>query len=338
MKKLAILLCAVLLCQSCAVLPAEERSFVVTLCIGKEDGQFVLAARVSGYHQPGDYLTIEAKGETLTKALASLDAASPMRLHYGQVRMVILCRKPDTLGALTPILNELSDIPEFRTDAVLCVSQEKPKSVSDAMNPLTGTRLSKSIDVLLESRVEQGVIISQTIGQILRMGNRQSPTAMRIQINKAEKPDDKDTIKLEGAWLIDQNGFVRTSLDAGETQILSLLMGQLKKGEVILDKASITVVQASSKLGVDQGIAAMTLNIRHGNVAQRDETIRLYMEQAAGSVLEKLAQSNCDALGLARCVIRQCKTESDWDVLNWRELYPCLQWKVSVKATGTAGD
>ena len=65
----------------------------------------------------------------------------------------------------------------------------------DALKPATGARLSKSLDVLMETRLEQGTVPRAALADVIRMGDRQQPVLMNIALDDAE-------IALSGGWLI----------------------------------------------------------------------------------------------------------------------------------------
>ncbi len=335
MRRWLVLLCAALLCQSCAVLPAEERCFVVALCMDTSDGQVSLAARVPGYHKPGDYETVEAKGATLSEALAQLDAAAPMQLHYGQVRLVVVSKVMASSGMLLPSLRELSEQPFFRADAVVCVTEKEPKSVCDALNPLTGTRLSKSLDILLETRRGQGVIVCQSISDTLLMDVRQCPTAVALDVQEAEKKEDS-VVLLEGVWLVDSSGVARQKLSAQQTQLLALMDGKLGKGTVSLGGTALPLRDIRVRLSIEQGQPFLQISVKHGQTAFTDEEIAAMLEQEVKQVLHLLAANNCDALGLARKLISRYRASDVWEAAQWPALYPQLSWRVEASANGLA--
>lgn len=335
MKRWLVLLCAALLCQSCAALPAEERCFVVALCMDAADGQVSLAARVPGYRSPGDYETVEATGASLPDALAQLEAAAPMQLHYGQVRLVAASERMAAAGMLLPALRELAQLPFFRGDAVVCVTEKEPKSVCDALNPLTGTRLSKSLDILLETRREQGTILSASISETLLMDGRQCPTAVALDVQEAEKQEDS-TVSMEGVWLMDSSGSARQRLTGQQTQLLALISGKLKEGAIPLGNTALPLQNIRVQLSISQGQPLLRLSVKHGQTALSDAEMAEMLAQEIRQVLDLLAKSNCDALGLARKLMSRYQTAEAWEAAQWPALYPLMDWRVEVSAHGLA--
>lgn len=335
MRRWLVLLCAAFLCQSCAVLPAEERCFVVALCMDASEGQVTLAARVPGYRSPGDYETVEGKGATLSDALAQLGAAAPMQLHYGQVRLVVVSEAMASSGVLLSALRELSEQPFFRGDAVVCITEKEPKSVCDALNPLTGTRLSKSLDILLDTRREQGVILCQSLNDMLLMGGRQCPTVVALDVKEAEKKEDS-IVLMDGVWLVDGNGIAREKITGEETQILALISGKLETGTVTLGKMALPLRNIRVRLSVSQGQPFLQMSVKHGQTAVSDEEIAKLLEQEVKQVLQRLAESGCDALGLARKMMPRYQTADAWEAAQWNALYPRLSWRVEASANGLA--
>ena len=184
MKRMAavwlIVSCAVL--GGCSMLPGEERAFPVCLGLHHAGGTWQACVRISTYTNPGEYMTVSADGSSLAEAMTLLDASAPIRLHYGQVRLVILSRELASSDQLTAVLDSLNKLGEFRADAMLCVTEDDLPSLMDEMKPSSGTRLSKFLEVLLDSRIGQGVIPDTTLGTYRRQGERQSLTLIPIAL------------------------------------------------------------------------------------------------------------------------------------------------------------
>lgn len=332
MKKLALLLAAMLLCTSCAKLPGEERCFALVLCMETDNGLITVSARVPSYQKEGDYLTLTAQGASLQEALAQLDALAPMRLHYGQLRLITVGRELAASEHFMPALALLFSRADFRADAALCVTEDGPQAVCDAMVPQTGTRLSKALDVLLETRRALGLIPATTLGEVQRMGERQCPTAAALSIGKGEQ----EPIQLEGAYLISADGQVKGHLSSAQTQVLSLLSGQFTKGMLMLPEGAVTLTDASASSSIKDGWVQVRLSVRFGTSALTAEGVREGLTRAIFELSEQLAEAGCDTLGLARYVIRGCEDERAWAALDWPGQYPRLPWRVGVTAAGEA--
>ena len=67
-------------------------------------------------------MTLSARGQSLTEALSQLDAAAPMRMHYGQVRLLVFSRETAESAGFSAALEELASMPEF---SELCSAEER---------------------------------------------------------------------------------------------------------------------------------------------------------------------------------------------------------------------
>ena len=90
MKRALCLLLICLFCTGCSALPPEERAFCVVLLVDGGAQECTVRVRIPTYQQNGGYQTLSASGTTLTDALRTLESAAPMRLHWGQLRLIVL--------------------------------------------------------------------------------------------------------------------------------------------------------------------------------------------------------------------------------------------------------
>lgn len=332
MKRLALLLMVMVLCTSCATLPGEERCFALVLCMETDNGLFSVSARVPSYQKAGDYLTLSAQGTTLQEALAQLDGLAPMRLHYGQLRLITVGRDLASSEHFIPALTLLFSRADFRADAALCITEDSPQAICDAMVPQTGTRLSKALDVLLETRRALGLIPATTLGQVQQMGERQCPTAVALSLGE----DEQEPIQLEGAYLINADGQVQGRLTSAQTQVLSLLSGRFKKGMLMLPEGTVTLTDASASADLRDGWIHVRVSVRFGTTSLTAEGVQEGLTRAVFELSGLLADARCDALGLARYAIRSCADAQAWAEMDWPVRYPGLPWRVGVMAAGEA--
>ncbi|MBR4080458.1 MAG: hypothetical protein IKK21_01575 [Clostridia bacterium] len=348
-RLIACAMCAVML-GGCTALPAEERAFAVCLGLSCAGDVWEACARLPEYTTPGKYLTVSARGGSLAEAMTLLDAAAPMRLHYGQVRLVILTRQLAETDAFGEVLGALAQLGEFRSDAYLCVTESPLTDMMDALTPQSGTRLSKYIEVMFASRIGLGVTPDARMGEIRRMGQRQSPLLADIgltpkQVTGAGGLDASAgsmdasgvDIQLGGAWLLALDGRVQGRLTAGETQLAQLLMGKLRKGALMLPGGSFRILDASADVSLHEKNVRCRVTLHYSDArGLTADGIRNEVESAALSVAGKLAAADCDALGLGRRMMRRCIDWQAWQLLDWRTFYPQLDWQITVSLQGEA--
>lgn len=344
MKKLLLTVMMFLLCASCTALPAEERSFAVALGVSESEGTWEVYARVPTYQSGGGYLTLTARGNSLSEALAVLDATAPMQMHLGQLRLVVFSKGLAESAAFPGTLAELAMRREFRVQAQVCVTASPVSDIIDQLEPATGSRLSKSLDVLLETRFEQGVIPRAELSEVLRRGERQSWVAINMALEDtaglAQPGMDQSAgmqaasgtgkVQFGGGWLIGQDGAANGELTAAEMQLLGLMAGKLNKGMLSLREGTVPMIDASSSVKLHGNTVACDIALRYGASVMTEAGIQYAVTEACQSVLKKLAAANCDALGIGRQAIRYFPDMTAWHALDWPALYPQLDWQVTV--------
>ncbi len=324
----------ILLCTGCTALPAEERAFAVVLGVDHAEGVYHVYARIPTYKSGGEYATIGGAGDTLDAALSALDGASPMHLHLDQLRLLIFTRRMAGTDAFPAALAVLSERHDLRMQCAVAVTRDEMQPLFDAMEPTTGARLSKSLDVMLQTRKEQGIIPDANLADILRMGERQSPVL--IALTHA----DKD-ISLTGGWPVSLDGRITgEALTGRDMQLLSLMQGHLRQVTLPMDEGTAHVTDASAEARVTlptMNAAAVRMTLRVTASDLTEEALRQAVATACLRVLNRLSGAGCDALGLGRDAMQHMTTMQEWHNLNWPARYADLDWTVSVGVQRAAG-
>ena len=339
-----LLLCCMAL-GGCSILPGEDRSFPVCLGLHTSGDTWQASVRISTYKSPGEYTTVTASGKSLAEAMTLLDASSPIRLHYGHVRLIVFSYELASSDRLAFAVESLARLGTFRADAALCATEDDIPALFDALTPASGTRLSKHITVLLESRIGLGVIPETTLGDWRRMGERQSPLLIAAALGKeggstgmADFADEMNAgdaqVQFGGAYLVAQTGKVTGRLTMSEHQVLRLMQGRLDKGALAAGEHALTLLESSAKAELDanENAARLTVGMRYMHADQSEDGVRETVTEAVLQVIGKLAAANCDALGLGRQAIMQAADWAQWRQLAWPEKYPALTWHVAVDA------
>ena len=199
MKRVLLLLVAMMYCSSCSALPAEERAFAVALYVDKVDEDWRVMGRIPTYHSEGGYMTVTGQGKSLKTALAAMDASSPMSVHLSQLRLLVLQATLGRTGDLSDALSELAQRADMRLPCAVAATLTPGDVLMAVLEPAAGTRLSKAIDLILESRAEQGVILPVTLADVVRMGERQTPVLVGLTV-------EENTVSLSGSWPMNPQG------------------------------------------------------------------------------------------------------------------------------------
>lgn len=329
MKRALCLLLICLFCTGCSALPPEERAFCVALLVDGGAQECTVRVRIPTYQQNGGYQTLSATGATLTDALRTLESAAPMRLHWGQLRLIVLSR---AWAAEIPILRTLSDlsgVENLRLHASVAVTEEDTTALAEKLVPENGTRLSKSIDVMVQARHEQGVIPTCAASMLLRFGSRQSPVLCGAE-------STAEGFLLGGAWLTDADGLVRNFLPPEETQILLLMQGKLTRTQLLLPEHAIHLTEASTSIRLTENTAVCRVNLRYDRADLTPQAVSAETAQACLDVLNRLQAAGCDALGLGRKAIWSAWSMSDWRNSDFPARLQNLRWTVEVRSEPAA--
>lgn len=332
MRKWLILIVSVLLCTGCTALPAEERAFAVVLAVDHSGDTWQVSARIPTYQTGGGYTTVRADGTTLPAALAAMDAAAPMHLHLGQLRMVVISKRLADQGHLPAVMDVLSARHDLRLQAQLVMTEETLPILMEGMKPSAGTRLSKSLDVLLESRKEQGMLLPSTLADVLRMGERQSPVLPALTLSE-------EKLAIAGGWPIGRDGKPGVLLSLTDVQLLTLLQGGSFTGTLTLPEGSAILSSASCTVELHEPLlqsASLRLKLRCASLTLTEEAFSRAAANACLGVLNRLSAAGCDALGLARQAIRHAKDMEEWHAIGWPDRYAAMDWSVSVGVEGPA--
>lgn len=345
MKKAVAIMLAALLLGGCSALPGEERAFAVVLGISENGGVWEAGARIPTYQTGGGYLTISARGNSLGEALALLNASAPMELQYGQLRMLLFSKGLAQSGRFPEVLRALAARGEVRAQAALCVTENNVIDVLDALEPATGSRLSKSLEAMMQARQAVGVLPVVTLSDWLRMGERQQAVLMNAALEAAaenavpgmdesageQAAKGAGKVQLSGGWLMNSQGQVKASLTAMEMQLLSLMQSRLRQGTLALPEGSATMLDASSKIMLKDQTVQGKIHLRYSASELTEEGVQQALLEALHGLTGKLAAAGCDALGMARQAMASCADMAQWHALNWVERYPALTWQFTVE-------
>ena len=324
MRWLALLLLLPLL-TSCAALPAEERAFAVALMVDKADDTWRVHARIPTYNTGGGYVTVRGEGASPDAALADMDADAPMHIHLSQLRLLVLDAALG--GEAYAVMLALSARADMRPQCAVAATEDPAGAVMEALQPATGARLSKGLDVLLDTRTAQGVILPAPLSRIIRMGERQSPVLMALTVTDGG-------IDLAGGWALGMSGLI--PLTQEETALLALLHGDVKDETLRLSGGTAHVRDATAKttLQTDERSVCVTLTMTAVASALTLKGLEAALAEDALTLLTRLYREGCDGLGLGRQAILGASDMAQWHALDWPGILPQLQWTVAVGVSG----
>lgn len=330
MIRLLLLLLPLMLCTGCTALPAEERAFAVALCVEQAE-TWRVHGRIPTYQTGGGYLTVTGEGDDLSAAIADMDASAPMHVNLSQLRLLVFDEELAASGDLAAALHALAARPDMRQQCAVALSATPMAKVAEALEPAAGARLSKSLDLLLDARTEQGGILPASLRDVLAVGQRQSPLLLRLTV-------EDEAICLNGGIPLTAAMRPGTALSSEETALLSLLMGQGSALRLSLPGGYAQVRDASAKvrLSDDLQTGLVTLKLRATASSLTPEGLEALLGDALLTLLSRLSGEGCDVLGLGGRAITRMRTMAAWRDLDWPQRYRDVRWSVSVHVAGPA--
>lgn len=323
MKRLLLLLLIPLLCTGCTVLPAEERAFVVALLVEAEGEGYRVYGRIPTYQNGGGYRTATGEGATLEAALLDMESSLPMRADLSQLRLAVM---DAALGdRVMPVLLQLARRQDVRQACLAAVTEENIPALAEAMTPATGERLSKALDVLAQTRREQGMIPHTTLADLVLMGDRETPLLPLVRLEGKE-------IDLSGGMPASSGG-VGSACSTAEIGLLALLRGEVKQLTLEAPGGTAKVQLLGRKLSLFEDLQHGEVHLTLGMTAGACTPKELEADLAARllSLLTEFAAGGYDVLGLGRKAAML-----SGDLTDWQTMLPQIRWTVSVGATGPA--
>lgn len=329
MKRLICLLLLVACCTSCTALPAEERAFAVALCVEKDGAAWRVHGRIPTYQSGGGYLTVTGEGDSLPTALADMEASAPMPVNLSQLRLLALSENVADAGEVGAVLNALSERSDMRQRCALAMTDVSGATLMEVLEPATGERLSKSIDVLLDSAIERGTILPATLAEVLCMGERQTPVLIALSLKD-------DALELAGGYPLTDELRIGERLSVEETTLLSMLMGHGKTLRLTFSGGSTWVREVSAKASLSENLqtADIQLRLRATGSSFTPEGLEQALAEACLHLLTRLSGEGCDVLGMGRKAILHAHDMAAWHALEWPMRVRQLGWRVSVSVSG----
>lgn len=208
-------------------------------------------------------------------------------------------------------------------EAAVALTGQDMTTLLEALKPATGSRLSKSLDVLLESRREQGLSPDTTLADVLRAGDRQSPVLAHLTAEDGA-PD------LRGGWALPLDGSPPVQLSAADMQLLSLLHGHSGSLALTLEDGAAALQDASARIRLEGENAQAALTVRVTRSPWTAEEMEAILARRCLELLTRLYAHGCDVLGLGRSAVRTVDDLAAWHALGWPDACRRLRWTVRV--------
>ena len=371
MKRVLCLL--LLLCCSfsgCAGRNVEEELLVIVLAIDRvESGNVTVAVKVpanasaagnskeSSDGQAG-YMQLEAMGHSFTDAVSMLNATTPRRLNFSQVREVVIGDEAARQRDFSRLLTQIDALPRFRCSAAVIICRGSALSFAENQKPIVGMRLSRYAENTLANYAGKGFTPDTDLcaGRRDLDGGFRDPLFILGDVNDfsgADEPNADNSLSAEAGALprrsieaVEMFGAAATDgvsvcgyLTGYEMALLHLIEGHVEALTVRVDGVPLHVTASGpAALSVDLSSSPAYLRVdlrceaKYPQGSQTDETaVQTLLKRDILALVAHLQALRCDGVGFGQIAVRRFLTVQAWEAFGWREVYTAAQAQVSVK-------
>lgn len=364
----ALLLLSCLLLCGCGDRKVEEELLVIVLSIDQTEGGVTVGVKVpaissaSGGQQDGGkqggYMQLEATGHTFSDAVSMLNATTPRRLDFSQVREIVIGETAAALPGFQLLLRQIDALPRLRCSAAVIICRGQALDFSEQQKPYLGVRLSRYAENTLSNFAGKGFTPSTDLCQGVRDlgGSFCDPLFILGAVNDfsfAQSPPDGNSLSGQAGGLprkseepIEMFGAAATdgisvcgTLTGYEMALIHLIQGHVEALSLIVDGVSLHITaRVPATLSVDTSRAPVTLKVsllceaRHspGN-APNEKNVENRLREDIAALIARLQAMRCDGLGFGDAAVRHFLTVADWERFRWRDAY--VQASVEVTVT-----
>ena len=368
-RLLCFLLISCFLFSGCAGRNVEEELLVIVLAIDRIDQENVTVAvkvpantaaagdsAASSNGQAG-YLLLEATGHSFTDAVSMLNATTPRRLNFSQVREVVIGDEAARQRDFSKLLTQIDALPRFRCSAAVIICRGCALEFSDNQKPIVGMRLSRYAENTLANYAGKGFTPDTDLcaGRRDLDGSFRDPLFILGAVNDfstADEPQADNSLTSEAGDLprqsieaVEMFGAAATDgvsvcgyLTGYEMALLHLIEGHVEALTVRVDGVPLHVTASGpAALSVDiaSGQAVLRIDLHceakypQGSEAN-EKAIQALLEQDILSLIRHLQAMRCDGVGFGQIAVRRFLTVQDWEAFGWREVYVAAQAQVCV--------
>lgn len=368
-RMLCILLILCCFFSGCAGRNVEEELLVIVLAIDRTDGKNVtVAVKVpantaaagngagDGQGQAG-YMQLEATGHSFTDAVSMLNATTPRRLNFSQVREVIIGVEAARQRDLSPLLTQIDALPRFRCSAAIIICRGSALEFAKNQKPIVGMRLSRYAENTLANYAGKGFTPDTDLcaGRRDLDGGFRDPLFILGAVNDfsgADEPSADNSLASEAGDLprqsieaVEMFGAAATDgvsvcgyLTGYEMALLHLMGGHVEALTVRADGVPLHVTASGpAALSVDTASNPAVLRVelrceaKYPQSSEADENaVRALLERDILALIAHLQALRCDGAGFGQAAVRRFLTVQDWEAFGWREVYAAAQVQVRV--------
>lgn len=370
MKRLCLFLALFcLLCAGCQGRNVEEELLVIVLAVDRaENGEITVAVKVPA-QAPGEeggaskgqsgYMQLEATGASFADAVSLLNATTPRRLNFSQVRETVIGEAAARQRDFSHLLTQIDALPRFRCSSAVIVCRGSALKFMENQKPVVGMRLSRYAENTLANYAGKGFTPATDLcaGRRDLDGGFRDPLFILGAVNDfsgGEQPTGDNSLSgLAGdlprrsVEAVEMYGAAATDGDAVcgyltgyEMALVHLIEGHVEALTVEVEGVPLQITaEAPAALSVNLSAspvilrASLRCQARHAPGAAVDErAVEALLEGDIRALIARLQGLGCDGIGFGRTAVTQFFTVRQWEAFGWREKYAAAQAQVTVRA------
>lgn len=369
-RLLCFLLIPCFLFSGCASRNVEEELLVIVLAIDRTGEENVTVAvkvpantaaagngKESSDGQAG-YMQLEATGHSFTDAVSMLNATTPRRLNFSQVREVVIGEEAARQRDFAKLLTLIDALPRFRCSAAVIICRGSALKFAENQKPIVGMRLSRYAENTLANYAGKGFTPDTDLcaGRRDLDGGFRDPLFILGAVNdfsSADEPQADNSLSAEAGDLprksieaVEMYGAAATNgvsvcgyLTGYEMALLHLIEGHVEALTVQVNRMSLHIT-ASRPAALTADIASQLAVLRvelhcEAQYPQGSETderaVEALLEQDIRSLMAHLQALRCDCIGFGQIAARRFLTVQAWEAFRWRDVYAAAQIQVRVR-------
>ena len=367
---LCLLLFACFLFAGCASRNVEEELLVIVLAIDRtEQGDVTVAVKVpantaaagGGEGNAGSsagYLQLEATAHSFAEAVSVLNATTPRRLNFSQVRETVIGERASRQRDFSRLLSQIDALPRFRCSSAVIICRGSALEFEKNQKPILGMRLSRYAENTLSNYAGKGYTPATDLCAGLRDlgGGFRDPLFILGAVNDfsgANAPANENALSAEAGALprksleaVEMFGAAATDgvcvcgyLTGYEMALVHLIEGHVEALTVQVDGVPLHIT-ASSPAALDVDLSACPALLRidlcceaQGPPGEKvdEQKVQARLQQDILSLITRLQALRCDGLGFGQAAVRRFLTVQAWEAFGWRGVYTSAQVEVCVK-------
>ena len=346
----------------------EHNAYVITMGVDLNDiGDCVISIQIpsitpsgssEGENSSASYVISTASAPTFSEALILLEAVTPRKLNYRQMISLVASQKIASSPLFPALMTELMHTYGLFGSAQLIICAGNAKDFLSTQTPEIGTRLSTSVNAMLENYRNQGFIPEALVSQVhyLTQSRYSDPVAIYAATSDERHfrnvaPDAVEDSypgslpstglavnEYMGAALL-QNGVMVGVLNGTQTQILNMILGKSTDMTYFVDGYTVQLKlkkPVSNRVDICKDIGKPEINLNFDlavkalTVTPDIETIRARFTDDVVNLIETCRLLKTEPFGFAFAASRQFKTLDEWNAYQWRESFANANMQITV--------